>query len=30
MSKILKVAKPSDYSAWVGQTDPHELITVID
>lgn len=30
MSKILKVAMPSDYSAWVGQTDPHELIAVID
>ena len=30
MSKILKVAKPSDYSAWVGQTDPHELISVIN
>lgn len=30
MSKILKVNKPSDYSAWVGQTDPHELISVID
>ena len=30
MSKILKVNKPSDYSSWVGQTDPHELITVIN
>ena len=30
MSKILRVKKPSDYSAWVGQTDPHELISVID
>lgn len=30
MGKILKVNKPSDYSAWVGQTDPHELISVID
>ncbi|MDE5586392.1 MAG: helix-turn-helix domain-containing protein [Muribaculaceae bacterium] len=30
MSKILKVNKPSDYSAWVGQTDPHELISVIN
>lgn len=30
-NKILKVSKPSDYSAWVGQTDdPHELITVIN
>ena len=30
MSKILKVNKPSDYSSWVGQTDPHELVSVID
>lgn len=30
MSKILKVSRPSDYSAWLGQTDPHELVTVID
>lgn len=30
MSKILKISKPSDYSSWVGQTDPHELITVIN
>lgn len=30
MSKILKVAKPSDYSAWVGQKDPHELVSVIN
>lgn len=30
MSKILKVAKPSDYSTWVGQSDPHELVSVID
>lgn len=30
MSNILKVSKPSDYSRWVGQTDPHELISVID
>ncbi|MDE5807257.1 MAG: helix-turn-helix domain-containing protein [Muribaculaceae bacterium] len=30
MSRILNVRKPSDYSSWVGQTDPHELITVID
>lgn len=30
MSKILKVNKPSDYSAWVGQTDPHDLISVIN
>ncbi len=30
MSKILKVKKPSDYSSWVGQSDPHELISVIN
>lgn len=30
MSKILKVSKPSDYSSWVGQTDPHELVSVIN
>lgn len=30
MSKILKVDKPSDYSAWVGQTDPHALVSVIN
>jgi len=30
MSKILKVRKPSDYSAWVGQTDTHELVTVVN
>ena len=30
MSKILKVNKPADYSAWVGQTDPHELVSVIN
>lgn len=30
MSNILKVNKPSDYSAWVGQSDPHDLISVID
>ncbi|MDE6311418.1 MAG: AraC family transcriptional regulator, partial [Muribaculaceae bacterium] len=30
MSNILKVSKPSDYSSWVGQTDPHELVSVID
>lgn len=30
MRKILKVRKPSDYSAWVGQTDPHDLVSVID
>ncbi|MDE6340300.1 MAG: helix-turn-helix domain-containing protein [Muribaculaceae bacterium] len=30
MSKILKVRKPSDYSSWLGQSDPHELISVIN
>ncbi|MDE6418470.1 MAG: AraC family transcriptional regulator, partial [Duncaniella sp.] len=30
MSKILKVAKPSDYSAWVGHKDTHDLISVIN
>lgn len=30
MSKILKINKPSDYNAWVGQSDAHDLITVID
>ena len=30
MSKILKVDKPSDYSSWLGQTDPNELISVIN
>ena len=30
MSKILKIRKPSDYSSWVGQTDSHELISVIN
>ena len=30
MGKILKVSKPSDYSAWVGQTDSHELVSVIN
>lgn len=30
MSKILKVNRPSDYSAWVGQTDRHRLVSVID
>lgn len=30
MSKILKINKPSDYSAWLGQTDPHDLISVIN
>lgn len=30
MSKILKVSKPSDYSSWVGQSDSHDLVSVID
>ncbi|MDE6296803.1 MAG: helix-turn-helix domain-containing protein [Muribaculaceae bacterium] len=30
MSKILKVSKPSDYSSVMGQTDTHELISVIN
>ncbi|MDE7412896.1 MAG: helix-turn-helix domain-containing protein [Muribaculaceae bacterium] len=30
MSKILKVTKPSDYSSLMGQTDTHELISVIN
>lgn len=30
MAKILKVRKPSDYSSWLGQSDPHELISVIN
>ncbi|MDE7389020.1 MAG: helix-turn-helix domain-containing protein [Muribaculaceae bacterium] len=30
MSKILKVRKPSDYSSLMGQTDTHELISVIN
>ena len=30
MSKILKVSRPSDYSSWVGQSDPHELVSVIN
>lgn len=30
MSNILKVSKPSDYSLWVGQSDPHELVSVIN
>ncbi len=30
MSKILKVSRPSDYSAWVGHTDRHPLVSVID
>ncbi len=30
MSNILKVNKPSDYSLWVGQSDPHDLVSVIN
>ncbi|MDE7108850.1 MAG: helix-turn-helix domain-containing protein [Muribaculaceae bacterium] len=30
MSKILKVSKPSDYSSLMGQTDTHELVSVIN
>lgn len=30
MSKILKISKPSDYSAWVGQPGHHDLICVVD
>lgn len=30
MSKILKVLKPSDYSAWVGHPASHALISVIN
>lgn len=30
MSKILKVTKPSDYSAWVGQAAPHDMVSVIN
>ena len=30
MSKILKVNRPSDYSTWLGQTDRHPLVSVID
>ena len=30
MSNILKVNIPADYSAWLGQSDPHELITVVN
>ena len=28
--KILKVNRPSDYSSWVGHTDRHPLVSVID
>ncbi|MDE6415923.1 MAG: helix-turn-helix domain-containing protein [Duncaniella sp.] len=30
MSKILKIKKPSDYNAWLGLSDTHELITVVN
>lgn len=30
MSKILQVNKPSDYSSWLGQKDPHDLISVVN
>lgn len=30
MTKILKVKMSSDYSSWVGQTDRHPLVSVID
>ncbi|MDE5785981.1 MAG: helix-turn-helix domain-containing protein [Duncaniella sp.] len=30
MSKILKIRKPADYNAWVGQSDTHELVTVVN
>lgn len=30
MRKILNVLKPSDYSSWVGQSESHELISVIN
>lgn len=30
MTKILKIRKPSDYSSWVGQSAPHELVCVVD
>ncbi|MDE7136760.1 MAG: helix-turn-helix domain-containing protein [Muribaculaceae bacterium] len=30
MSKILKVSKPSDYSSLIGQTDTHDLVSVIN
>lgn len=30
MCAILKINKPSDYNAWVGQPDMHELVTVIN
>ncbi|MDE6753037.1 MAG: helix-turn-helix domain-containing protein [Muribaculaceae bacterium] len=30
MSKILKINKPADYNAWVGKSDSHDLISVIN
>lgn len=30
MRKILKVDRPSDYGSWVGHTDRHPLVSVID
>lgn len=30
MTKILKIKKPSDYNAWVGQPDLHDLVSVIN
>lgn len=30
MNKILKVNSPGDYSAYIGQTDRHKLVSVID
>ncbi len=30
MNKILKVNSPGDYSAYIGQTDRHRLVSVID
>ncbi|MDE6682046.1 MAG: helix-turn-helix domain-containing protein [Muribaculaceae bacterium] len=30
MSKILKINRPSDYNAWVGNPDSHDLISVIN
>ncbi|MDE6410720.1 MAG: helix-turn-helix domain-containing protein [Muribaculaceae bacterium] len=30
MSKILKINRPSDYNAWVGNPDSHDLISVVN
>lgn len=30
MSKILKIRNVGDYSQWVGHTDTHPLVSVID